>query len=79
VTGEPESLPGEEVVQSRTPWSTATIAWAAARWASTDSGSWNREVASTRREGEVVDSVSVPEIQDLLLAGRRILGQIAGP
>ena len=37
-----------------------------------------RLVVSTRRGGEVVYSISVPEAQDLLLAGRRILGQIAG-
>lgn len=35
-------------------------------------------VVSTRRDGEVVYSISVPEVQDLLLACRRILGQIAG-
>jgi ArsR family transcriptional regulator len=35
-------------------------------------------VVSTRQEGEVVYSISVPEVRDLLLAGRRILGQIAG-
>ncbi len=34
-------------------------------------------VASTRRGGEVVYTISVPEVQDLLLAGRRILSQIA--
>jgi len=34
-------------------------------------------VTSTRRAGEVVYSISVPEVQDLLLAGRRILSQIA--
>ena len=36
-----------------------------------------RMVTSTRRAGEVVYSISVPEVQDLLLAGRRILSQIA--
>ena len=34
-------------------------------------------VTSARREGEVVYSISVAEVQDLLLAGRRILSQIA--
>jgi ArsR family transcriptional regulator len=37
-----------------------------------------RLVVSTREEGKVVYSISVPEVQDLLLAGRRILGRIAG-
>jgi DNA-binding transcriptional ArsR family regulator len=35
-------------------------------------------VVSTRRDGEVVYSISVPEVRDLLLAGRRILAHI-GP
>ena len=35
-------------------------------------------VVSTRRDGEVVYSISVPEVRDLLLAGRRILSQL-GP
>jgi DNA-binding transcriptional ArsR family regulator len=35
-------------------------------------------VISSRRNGEVVYSISVPEVRDLLLAGRRILGQM-GP
>lgn len=34
-------------------------------------------VVSTRRDGEVVYSISVPEVCDLLLAGRRILRQMA--
>ena len=34
-------------------------------------------VVSARREGEVVYSISVPEVRDLLLAGRRILAQLA--
>ncbi|QIG41933.1 winged helix-turn-helix transcriptional regulator [Nocardioides anomalus] len=34
-------------------------------------------VVSTRRDGEVVYSISVPEVRDLLLAGRRILAQLA--
>jgi ArsR family transcriptional regulator len=34
-------------------------------------------VVSTRRDGEVVYSVSVPEVRDLLLAGRHILKQVA--
>jgi len=34
-------------------------------------------VVSSRREGEVVYSISVPEVRDLLLAGRRILAQLA--
>jgi ArsR family transcriptional regulator len=34
-------------------------------------------VVSTRREGEVVYSISVPEVRDLLLAGRRILAKLA--
>lgn len=34
-------------------------------------------VVSTRRDGEVVYSISVPGVHDLLLAGRRILGQLA--
>jgi len=34
-------------------------------------------VVSTRRDGEVVYSIAVPEARDLLLAGRRILGQLA--
>ena len=36
-----------------------------------------RMVASSRRGGEVVYSISVPEVQELLLEARRILGQIA--
>jgi DNA-binding transcriptional ArsR family regulator len=35
-------------------------------------------VVSARRDGEVVYSISVPEVRDLLLAGRRILAQM-GP
>ena len=35
-------------------------------------------VVSERRDGEVVYSISVPEVRDLLLAGRRILAQM-GP
>jgi DNA-binding transcriptional ArsR family regulator len=34
-------------------------------------------VVSTRKDGEVVYSISVPEVRDLLLAGRRILRQLA--
>ena len=34
-------------------------------------------VVSSRRDGEVVYSISVPEVRELLLAGRRILSQIA--
>jgi ArsR family transcriptional regulator len=34
-------------------------------------------VVSTRRDGEVVYSISVPGVRDLLLAGRQILGQLA--
>lgn len=34
-------------------------------------------VVSARRKGEVVYSVSVPEVRDLLLAGRRILAKLA--
>jgi DNA-binding transcriptional ArsR family regulator len=34
-------------------------------------------VVSTRKDGEVVYSISVPEVRDLLLAGRRILAQLA--
>ena len=34
-------------------------------------------VVSTRRDGEVIYSISVPEVRDLLLAGRRILRQMA--
>ena len=34
-------------------------------------------VVSTRRDGEVVYSISVPEVRDLLLAGRLILRQMA--
>ena len=34
-------------------------------------------VVSTRRDGDVVYSVSVPEVRDLLLAGRRILAQMS--
>ena len=37
-----------------------------------------RMVVSERREGEVVYTISVPEVRDLLLAGRRILAQL-GP
>ena len=33
-------------------------------------------VVSERRDGEVVYSISAPEVRDLLLAGRRILAQI---
>ena len=36
-----------------------------------------RMVASSRRDGEVIYSISVPEVRDLLLGGRRILSQIA--
>ena len=36
-----------------------------------------RMVVSTRRDGEVVYSISVPEVRDLLLAGRRILAQMS--
>jgi len=34
-------------------------------------------VVSTRRHGEVIYSISVPEVRDLLLAGRLILREIA--
>jgi DNA-binding transcriptional ArsR family regulator len=34
-------------------------------------------VVSTRRDGEVIYSISVPEVRDLLLAGRLILRQLA--
>jgi DNA-binding transcriptional ArsR family regulator len=34
-------------------------------------------VVSTRRDGEVVYSISVPEVRDLLLAGRRILAELS--
>jgi DNA-binding transcriptional ArsR family regulator len=34
-------------------------------------------VVSTRRDGDVIYSISVPEVRDLLLAGRRLLGQLA--
>ncbi len=34
-------------------------------------------VVSARRDGEVVYSISVPEVRDLLLAGRRILAKLA--
>jgi ArsR family transcriptional regulator len=34
-------------------------------------------VVSTRRDGEVIYSISVPEVRDLLLAGRRILAQMS--
>lgn len=34
-------------------------------------------VVSNRKDGEVVYSISVPEVRDLLLAGRRILAQLA--
>jgi DNA-binding transcriptional ArsR family regulator len=34
-------------------------------------------VVSTRREGEVVYSISVPEVRALLLAGRQILAKLA--
>ncbi len=34
-------------------------------------------VVSTRRDGEVIYSISVPEVRGLLLAGRRILRQLA--
>jgi ArsR family transcriptional regulator len=34
-------------------------------------------VSSHRVEGEVVYSISVPDVADLLLAGRRILSQLA--
>ena len=34
-------------------------------------------VVSSRRDGEVVYSISVPEVRDLLLAGRWILRQMA--
>lgn len=33
-------------------------------------------VVSDRRDGEVIYSISVPEVRDLLLAGRRILAQM---
>ena len=35
-------------------------------------------VVSTRRDGEVIYSISVPEVRDLLLAGRRILAPDGG-
>jgi DNA-binding transcriptional ArsR family regulator len=35
-------------------------------------------VVSSRRNGEVVYSISVPEVRELLLAGRQILGRM-GP
>jgi DNA-binding transcriptional ArsR family regulator len=35
-------------------------------------------VVSGRRDGEVVYSISVPEVRDLLIAGRRILSEL-GP
>src|SRR5512139_1747512 len=34
-------------------------------------------VVSRRQEGQVVYSISVPEVRDLLLAGRRILTRLA--
>ena len=34
-------------------------------------------VVSTRRDGEVIYSISVPEVRDLLLAGRHILKEVA--
>jgi DNA-binding transcriptional ArsR family regulator len=34
-------------------------------------------VVSSRRDGQVVYRISVPEVRDLLLAGRRILGKLA--
>ena len=34
-------------------------------------------VVSTRRDGEVVYSISVPDVRDLLLAGRQILARLA--
>ena len=34
-------------------------------------------VVSARRDGAVVYSISVPEVRDLLLAGRRILAKLA--
>lgn len=34
-------------------------------------------VVSARREGEVVYSISAPEVRDLLLAGRRTLAKLA--
>jgi DNA-binding transcriptional ArsR family regulator len=34
-------------------------------------------VVSHRSDGEVVYSISVPEVRDLLLAGRRILAELA--
>ena len=34
-------------------------------------------VVSTRQDGEVVYSISVPAVRDLLLAGRRILAKLA--
>jgi DNA-binding transcriptional ArsR family regulator len=37
----------------------------------------SRMVVSTRRDGEVIYSISVPEVPDLLVAGRRILAQLA--
>jgi DNA-binding transcriptional ArsR family regulator len=36
-----------------------------------------RMVVSARRDGEVVYSISVPEVRDLLLAGRRILARMS--
>src|SRR4051794_26309859 len=37
----------------------------------------SRMVVSARREGAVVYSISVPEVRDLLLAGRRILARMS--
>jgi DNA-binding transcriptional ArsR family regulator len=34
-------------------------------------------VVSVRQDGQVVYSISVPEVRDLLLAGRRILAELA--
>jgi DNA-binding transcriptional ArsR family regulator len=34
-------------------------------------------VLSTRRDGEVIYSISVPEVRDLLLAGRHIIREMA--
>ena len=34
-------------------------------------------MVANRREGQVVYSISVPEVRDLLLAGRRILAQMS--
>lgn len=34
-------------------------------------------VVSTRRDGEVIYSISVPEVRDLLIAGRHILKSMA--